>query len=65
MGQSVNKFGINSVIPAQAGIQMRNVKLVSLDSGFRRSDEKTKLVDGLSGRLPLAPLGLRIQKKTG
>gem|GEM_PF-17795 len=38
---------INSVIPAQAGIQTRDSQPVFLDSGLRRNDKKSKLVDGL------------------
>ena|GEM_PF-1607013 len=38
---------INSVIPAQAGIQTKDSQPVFLDSGFCRNDEKSKLVDGL------------------
>jgi len=39
----------NTVIPAEAGIQTYSVHTTSLDSGFRRNDEKIKLVDGLLG----------------
>jgi len=38
---------INSVIPAQAGIQTRSSQPVFLDSGFRRNDKTPKRVDGL------------------
>jgi hypothetical protein len=36
------------VIPAKAGIQMRNMNPIFLDSRLRGSDGKTERVDGLS-----------------
>ena len=41
---------LKPVIPAHAGIQTNNLNPVSLDSGFRRNDEKSKRVDGLPQR---------------
>jgi len=41
----------NTVIPAQAGIQTKDVNLVSLDPRLRGGDGKTELVDGLGGLL--------------
>ena len=38
---------LKPVIPAHAGIQTSDFNPVSLDSGFRRNDEKSKRVDGL------------------
>ena len=37
----------NNVIPAQAGIQTKDVSLVSLDPRLREGDGKAELVDGL------------------
>ena len=37
----------NTVIPAQAGIQTKDVNLVSLAPRLRGGDGKTELVDGL------------------
>ena len=38
---------LKPVIPAHAGIQTSDFNPVSLDSGFRRNDKKSKRVDGL------------------
>ena len=50
--------GLKPVIPAHAGIQTSDFNPVSLDSGFRRNDEKLKRVDGLHlvPELPLRAL---------
>ena len=44
--QNNDKVSQNAVLPAQAGIQMKDVNLVSLDSRLRWKDGKTELVSG-------------------
>jgi len=48
-GLTVDKFGKTPSFPRKAGIQMRDMNPIFLDSRLRGSDGKTERVDGLFG----------------
>ena len=59
------KFVKNTVIPAQAGIQKRDVNPIFLDSRLCGSDGKTELVDGLANRRKILPKMLGFTSENG